>query len=273
MKPQTLQESDGTTLAWIEAGPETASGEPLLLIHGVGMRAEAWGPQIETLSTHLRVIALDMPGHGGTSALPAGALLPDYVAWAERAMQALGLRSANVAGHSMGALIALGLAASRPYLVLRVALLNAVHRRTTEARAAVVARAEAIAAGAFDLENPLQRWFLPGEDAVRAQVSGWLSDVDRDGYAAAYHAFALGDATYADQLGRVSCPALMLTGAADPNSTAEMAHAMADAAPRGRAVVIEGHRHMVNLTAPDAVSQALSDWLAIPLHTLQEKRA
>lgn len=255
MTPRTLQASDGTTLRWIEAG----SGAPLVLIHGVGMRAEAWGPQMGLPG---RVIALDMPGHGGTSALPKGALLPDYVAWAARSMEDLGLTSASVAGHSMGALVALGLAVTHPDKVRRVALLNGVHRRTAEARAAVVARAEAIAAGDFDLETPLNRWFQPGEEDVRAAVAGWLSQVDRAGYAAAYRAFSLGDDIYAGDLARIACPALMLTGAGDANSTAEMAEAMAKAAPMGHSVVIEGHRHMVNLTAPAAVNDALTRWLA-----------
>lgn len=263
MTPQTLRGSDGT-LRWIEAG----SGEPVLLIHGVGMRAEAWGPQMALPG---RVMALDMPGHGGTSGLPAGASLADYVDWAARSMTALGLVSANVAGHSMGALVALGLAVRHPDKVLRVALLNGVHRRSREARAAVEARARAIAQGAFDLETPLNRWFVPGQDAVRSAVAGWLSTVDRAGYAAAYHAFALGDDIYADALSQIACPALMLTGACDPNSTAEMAHTMA-AACGGQTVVIEGHRHMVNLTAPDAVNAALTQWLATPLARL-EKRA
>ena len=263
--PQTLRLSDGSSLRWIEAG----AGDPLLLIHGVGLRAEAWGPQMGLPG---RVIAVDMPGHGGTSALPAGAMLPDYVAWAARAMAALGLRRANVAGHSMGALVALGLAATSPARVTRLALLNAVHCRSTEARAAVVARADAIARGDFDLETPLTHWFQPGQEAVRAAVAGWLSAVDRAGYAAAYRAFAVGDATYADALAHLTCPALLLTGAADANSTTEMANAMAKAAPLGHAVVIETHRHMVNLTAPDVVNAALSDWLATPL-TLMEKHA
>lgn len=266
MKRRTLPASDGT-LSWIEAG----EGEPLLLLHGVGMRAEAWGPQIAALRGH-RVIALDMPGHGGTAPLPKGAMLPDYVTWAAEAMDRLGLRAANVAGHSMGSLIALGLAVSHPEKVLRVALLNAVHRRTPEARAAVIARAEAIAAGEFDLDTPLNRWFGPGEEAVRAEVAGWLSGVDRKGYAMAYRAFAMGDATYADMLDRIACPALFLTGAGDPNSTATMAREMAAMAPQGRAVVIEGHRHMVNLTAPDLVTQALTDWLT-PQPRPMEKRA
>jgi pimeloyl-ACP methyl ester carboxylesterase len=263
MTPRTLRASDGTTLRWIEAG----SGAPLLLIHGVGMRAEAWAPQMGLPG---RVIAVDMPGHGGTSALPEGALLQDYVGWAARAMAQLGLTSASVAGHSMGALVALGLAVTHPEKVRRVALLNGVHRRTAEARAAVVARAAAIAAGDFDVETPLNRWFQPGEEALRADVAGWLRQADPAGYAAAYRAFSLGDDTYADDLCHLTCPALMLTGADDPNSTAVMAQAMAKAAPLGQAAVIDGHRHMVNLTAPDAVNEALTRWLATPP---MEKRA
>ena len=75
-------------------------------------------------------------------------------------------------------------------------------------------------------------------------------------------AFATGDATYAGAWPRVELPALFLTGDGDANSTPAMARAMAAAAPRGRAVVIEGHGHMVPMTAPAAVNRALADWLA-----------
>jgi pimeloyl-ACP methyl ester carboxylesterase len=44
-----------------------------------------------------------------------------------------------------------------------------------------------------------------------------------------------------------------------------MTRIMAATAPRGRAVVIDGHRHMANLTAPDRVTAALRDWLQTPL--------
>jgi pimeloyl-ACP methyl ester carboxylesterase len=178
---------------------------------------------------------------------------------------ALGVGAVNVAGHSMGALIATGLAADYPQLVRRVAVLNAVHRRTPEARAAVVARAEAMAQGEFDAQAPLARWFSDADAAVRAQVARWLDEVDRDGYAAAYRAFAEGDDVYADRWGGICCPALVLTGDGDPNSTPDMTRIMAATAPRGRAVVIDGHRHMVNLTAPDRVTAALRDWLQTPL--------
>ncbi len=110
-------------------------------------------------------------------------------------------------------------------------------------------------------------------EQLRAQVAGWLRTVNPVGYAAAYRAFAGGDATYADAWPQISCPMLALTGALDANSSPAMARAMAAAAPRGRAVVIEGHRHMVNLTAPEAVTTALADWLAEPVVTIEGLRA
>lgn len=269
MTLQTLRLSDGApvseTVSYTDSDPDGGTDRVLVLLHGVGMNAAAWGPQIAALSEQYRVIALDMPGHGGSDLLAGTPALPDYVAWAARVLRGLGLGMVNVAGHSMGALIATGLAATYPDLVIRVAILNGVHRRSPQASAAVLARAEALAQGANDIAAPLARWFTEDEAQVRDQVAGWLRGVNLKGYAAAYRAFATGDATYADAWPRILCPALILTGTHDANSTPAMARAMADAAPRGRAVILQDQRHMMNLTAAKAVSEALLHWLAEPL--------
>ncbi|WP_300517487.1 alpha/beta hydrolase [Aliiroseovarius sp.] len=259
MTSTTLPLSDGGILSFREAG----RGAPVVLIHGVGLQSAAWGPQVEALAGTHRVIALDMPGHGGSSPLSEGAELPEYVAWLARALVALGLEKVSLAGHSMGALITLGFAATHPECVTRAALLNPVYRRSAEARAAVVARAGEIRQGGIDPDTPLSRWFSdsPADRTARADVARWLAEVNPHGYATAYGAFARGDATYAGRIGAITCPFWTITGDGDPNSTPGMARAIAEAAPRGRALVIAGHRHMVNLTAPDAVNAALRDWL------------
>lgn len=246
--------------AFIDRGK---GGETLVLIHGVGMRVEAWGPQIERLSKDHRIIAVDLPGHGFSAPLDMRPELPNFVGWFARLVDDLGLEAVNVAGHSMGALIAAGFAATEPSKLRRVALLNGVYKRTPLARQAVEARADEILSGAFDREAPLERWFSQDEKdgAAYRLVRELLQKVDPGGYAAAYRAFATGDAVYSDNWPKVTTPALFLTGDGDSNSTAEMAQDMANAAPHGRAVVIKGHRHMVNLTAPEEVSEALADWL------------
>lgn len=257
MMSRTLHLSDGLAVRVIEAG----QGAPVLLIHGVGMQAEAWAPQIDALADSFRVMAVDMPGHGGSDPLPGVPLLPDYVAWAARVVEALALGPVSLAGHSMGSLIAAGLAVERPDLVDRAALLNGVFRRSPEAKAAVLARAAEIGAGHVAIDGPLARWFGPADGVVRDCVAGWLRAVSVAGYAAAYRAFAEGDSTYADRLESIRCPLLVLTADGDTNSTPAMTQSMAALAPRGRAVVITGHRHMVNLTAPKIVTNALRHWL------------
>ncbi|MFT3972518.1 MAG: alpha/beta fold hydrolase [Amaricoccus sp.] len=254
--PRRSETRSGT--AYVAEG----TGEPLVLIHGVGLRLEAWAAQIEALAATHRVIALDMPGHGGSAPLDADARLPDFVAWLERTFDDLRLERANLAGHSMGALITGGMAATHPGRLDRVALLCGVHRRTPEAAAAVQARAATLRDGERDSSGPLSRWFGNAASPARTLVRDWLESVDPDGYATAYTAFATGDATYADAWPAIAQPALFLTGALDGNSTPEMARTMAAAALRGTAVVIEGHGHMVPMTAPDAVNAALRAWLA-----------
>lgn len=253
----------GGTVAYRTKG----AGEPLVLIHGVGMQSAAWAPQIEKFATNYHVIALDMPGHGGSDPLPPGSQLPDYVAWCQSVLKALDLGAVNLAGHSMGALIAGGMAATHPELVQRVALLNGVFLRGNVAKSAVLARAADISGGKIDLEAPLARWFDGHQQQARAQVAGWLGAVDPVGYSTAYTAFAGGDTTYADVYSHISCPFLAMTGDGDPNSTPEMSHAMAAAVQNGQVITIEGHRHMINLTAIDDVNAHLSNWLTQPLMT------
>ncbi|WP_111892270.1 alpha/beta fold hydrolase [Acinetobacter sp. MB5] len=261
MISKTLQLSN-QRVHYLEAG----QGEPLILIHGVGMQASAWYPQIEYFSKHYHVIALDMPGHGQSSCLPEQASLQDFVDWTIDVIQALGLGAVNLAGHSMGSLITAGVAASAPQLVKRIAVLNGVYKRTPEAKQAVQARAAELRQGVIDIQTPLQRWFSNTEtdQFACAKVKMWLSEVNLQGYATAYTAFAHGDDIYADRWSSIHCPALVLTGEQDLNSTAEMTYRMAEQAEKGQAVVIPDERHMVNLTAPNLVNQAMQNWLHTP---------
>jgi (E)-2-((N-methylformamido)methylene)succinate hydrolase len=240
---------------------EKGEGEPILFIHGVGLNAEAWAPQIAGFSATHRVIAMDMAGHGESAPPPHSATLDDYVAQARRLLDDLGIMAANVVGHSMGGLVAMGLALAHPQRVRRLGVLNSVHERTSDARAAVEARAAAIAPGQ-SFEATLDRWFDKDEEALRARVRGWLERTDNASYAGAYRIFATADRAFSGQLSGILCPALFATGEGDPNSTPAMAEAMAHAAPRGRSAVVAGARHMMPLTHWQDTNALLSGLLA-----------
>ena len=78
--------SDADTLVHRLRGKEAGStrylrqgrGDPVILIHGVGMAASIWAPQLAALSPDFDVIAYDMLGHGGSSLPPEEARLSDY---------------------------------------------------------------------------------------------------------------------------------------------------------------------------------------------------
>ena len=240
-------------------------GAPLVLVHGVGLRAESWFQQIEALRADYRIYAVDMPGHGHSrrldDAAPSLDHFTDRLAGFVRAV--IG-EPVIVAGHSMGALVALDLAARHGDLCMGVAALNAVYGRSAEACEAILERADSLqgATGEDMASAPVKRWFGDNpkghERAMAAHCRGWLDDADRRGYADAYRIFAASDGPSC--LAALAVPALFLTGDGDLNSTASMTEAMALIAPRARAVVIKGARHMVQMTHPQAVNAALAEF-------------
>ncbi|MGI9335855.1 MAG: alpha/beta fold hydrolase [Gammaproteobacteria bacterium] len=247
----------------------TGGGSPVVLIHGVGLRSESWLPQIDALAIRYSVNAADMPGHGESSAMELSA--PTIGQYADRMaafIEATVGEPAILIGHSMGALIVLDIAARFPTLCRGVAAITAVYRRSQAATQAIQERARAIRLSDDDdlATSPVTRWFgasPTGEEArLAALCIQWLTEGDRDGYATAYGVFANQDGLSDAALASIDVPALFLTADGDPNSTPEMSRAMAQIAPRGEALVIEGARHMVQLTHPEEINAALGEFCA-----------
>ncbi|MEU6258124.1 alpha/beta fold hydrolase [Streptomyces sp. NPDC047043] len=100
------------------------SGEPLLLLHGIGHHRQAWDPVVDILATERDVIAVDLPGFGASPGLPDGLAydLPTTTAVFGAFCEALELERPHVAGNSLGGLLALEL--GREKLVRSVTALS-----------------------------------------------------------------------------------------------------------------------------------------------------
>ena len=253
------------------------AGEPLVLIHGVGMQAGIWKPQIDSLAAEWQVIVYDVLGHGQSPLPPGEPTLGDYSDQLLHLLDHLRIDAANVAGHSMGALIALDFALHHDTRCLRVAALNAVYRRTAEQREAVLARANGLATGTSDstIQQTIARWLgapLPEHLVeVGKQLRRYLSSTDLLGYSRTYRLFATSDQAHAGKLGALKMPALFLTAQHDQNSSPEMSRKMASEVESGVAVIISDARHMVTVTHPAEVNRALESWLQLPLGARQKR--
>ncbi|GGA21932.1 alpha/beta fold hydrolase [Neptunicoccus cionae] len=241
-------------LAAITAG----EGPLVVLIHGVGLRAEAWGAQIDALAKSHRVVAVDMPGHGKSARL-AGT--PTLAAYTDRIAEVID-GPATVIGHSFGAMIALDLAIRYRAKVSRLAALNAIYHRSPQARQAVLARADSLDGESHaDPAGPLERWFGPTASTARSACEVWLRDADPAGYRDAYRVFAQENGAQDDYLRSLPCPALFLTGGQEPNSTPAMSQQMAALVPHGRAEILPDAAHMAPMTHGDDVNRILTDFM------------
>ncbi|MEX0788163.1 MAG: alpha/beta hydrolase [Anaerolineales bacterium] len=108
----TVRRSPGAGLAWTEhadaAGPESP---PIVLIHGAGGGRLSWPPALRRMAGG-RVFALDLPGHGqapGPGATTIGGYAEVVLDW----LRQVQIGAALLVGHSMGAAIALTVAARR----------------------------------------------------------------------------------------------------------------------------------------------------------------
>jgi pimeloyl-ACP methyl ester carboxylesterase len=204
-------------------------GPSLVLVHGLGGAASNWVELVPALTGSYRVLALDLPGHGGSSPLPAAPSLTPFADVVAVVAEREGLLPACVVGHSLGGLVALRLALRRPDAVRALLLASAAGISSgTRAREAavttlVLARParlvvpfRRLVAGVEWLRYPVFGSFLVSDPAAlsAAAVEGFLS-----GPARHTDVLSAGRALVADDpridLGHVRCPCLVLAGARD----------------------------------------------------------
>jgi pimeloyl-ACP methyl ester carboxylesterase len=86
------------------------AGRPLLLVHGLGSSWRTWAPVMGALAAEREVVAVDLPGHGGTPPLDGEASIATFADALTAFMEARGLRDVDTVGSSMGARLVLELA-------------------------------------------------------------------------------------------------------------------------------------------------------------------
>lgn len=242
-------------------------GEPVVLIHGVGLDLNMWEAQVAILANRFQVIRYDMLGHGSSATPIPATQLGDFVDQLAELVDALEFARIILIGFSMGGLIAHRFACLYPGKVKRLVLMNTVFRRTPEQRRAVQQRVRQVAAdgAAATADLAIQRWFSTGFRERNAKevetIRQRLITNDPQGYLAAYRIFGDAGDEVPEQLKAITCPTLVLTGEDDVGSTPEMAEQLAACLPDAKVVVLPGLRHMAPIEGAKEVNAALLDFL------------
>lgn len=253
---QSIQKIGTEQISYYDRG----EGAPAVLIHGMLGDFLDWEPVLEPLAASHRVIAIDLPGFGGSSK-PRREYSPEYfVSTLHEFFQKLELREFILAGNSFGGQIAILYALPYPSSVANLLLLNSggFGKHTEEEKALIEPRFSESVLAAL---NPAINVLLFGgvftktsETSVRylAKQNDKLRRADYSAYAyAAAQSIRLSLSSYlADRLPELQCPPLLIWGEKDqvlPVAQAELALTQ----PRnGRLKTIPSNGHVPQLECP-----------------------
>jgi pimeloyl-ACP methyl ester carboxylesterase len=119
---KTVVLSNGERLAYIDAGPRDAP--PLVLIHGYTDSARDWAPIAPLLTPRLRLIIVDLRGHGDSGKPECCYSRFDFAYDIKLLLDTLGIPTINIAGHSLGSIVAQTFAELWPGSTRRLVLIS-----------------------------------------------------------------------------------------------------------------------------------------------------
>lgn len=248
--------SDGADIYWKVEG-ETDRPR-LVLLNSIGTDMDLWSPVLPLLREHVAVLRIDTRGHGGSDAPPGDYSLAGLARDVAAVMDAAGWDKAQVAGLSLGGMIAMQMALDMPE---RVTGLIPICTSATMDRAAWTTRVDTVRrdgmAGIVDLA--MSRFLSPAFIAERpghaATIRRALLTMQAEGYAGC--AAAIRDMALADRLGGIACPTLVISGERD-SSTPYVGHGdhLVSTIPGARHIALPA-AHLAPLEAPDALADAI----------------
>ncbi len=231
----------GAEVIAYRSGPESAPTPTVVLLHGIGMTHRTFEDLQPLLAAEFSVISLDLPGFGATRKPPRPFTVGDHAQAVDEALDRLGVGSRLLVGHSMGCQFAVEQAILHPDEVAGIVLIAPVvdsERRTLPAQARDLA--------VDTLREPPRANARVLIDYARCGLSWYLVTLK-----------AMFDYDTETQLRLVTCDVVVVRGERDPVAREAWCLRLVGIAAHGTLVTVSGKAHVVPLTAPESVMDAV----------------
>jgi len=259
---------------------QQGGGSPVLLVHGTGASTHSWRGLAPLLAAHHRVVSMDLPGHGFTSALPRGAsTLPGVARAVGALMERLKVKPQLAIGHSAGAAILARMVLDKAIDPRALVSINGALMPLPGVPGAVflpIARLLAV----NSLAARIFAWRANDPAAVRRLVASTGSHIDREGVdlygrlmrspahvTGTLQMMAGWDlAPLERDLGRLALPLLLLAGTRDGTVPPSEADRVQERVKGARLVRLGGLGHLAHEEKPAEILRLVSEF-ADPLTT------
>jgi pimeloyl-ACP methyl ester carboxylesterase len=246
---------------------EAGSGEPTILLHGVGFTggADNWFLNMGPLSSRLRVLAPDFVGWGKGDRLDLEYSFAYLVDFIREFQDALGIQRSNIVGHSMGGWVASLFAYESPERVAKLVLVASGGTATRtlpsmtafkpptrdQLRAQLEARVKAPGVNLDEVaDQEFAKAQLPGAVEAYQKI---MNHMNNGLTRARYNTLR--------RLPLIKAPTLVVWGRNDSTNALEMGQKTHELIPGCKLVVIENCDHFIPTEHPDEFNQALLEFL------------
>lgn len=255
MEKQSAEVKEGK-IAYLSAG----QGQPLLLLHSLGVSGESWKEVFQPLAENYRVCALDMMGHGDSSKPPRNYLIEDYARNVIDFADKMGLEKIRLCGNSVGALVALEVAAGYPERVKSLVLVGCPGWNTWDRMERIM-----LSALSYDIEgNPLpvsQEQLAMTFTRVTPELMEWMSQQRaKAGLWMKKTMIAIGLYDVITRLPLVKCPTLVLFGSND--MLREQEQALLEGIPGAKHALVNDAGHLPQIDNPATFLQEVRSFLS-----------
>jgi pimeloyl-ACP methyl ester carboxylesterase len=240
-----------------ERPPDLSRGHTVLCLHGASGNSALFGDVLERLAKAHSPLAFDFPGHARSGSLDALGSIAALSAHVRGVCAALGVERTALLGGSLGGMVALETALAAPGLVSALVLVASGAKVPVDPQSLEQLRLVTEGKARREFDRSAYTAATPPDVLRRA----FMEELKVDPRVVYQNALAVRDFDREADLGRVSCPTLVVVGDEDAKGR-PASDLLASRIPGARLAVIPKCAQRVALVAPDALAEVVLDFLA-----------
>ena len=223
---------------------------PIVFIHGLGLKKEMWTPQIEFFKDH-NVLTYDLIGHGKTPLQKTQLNFEDFTKQLLNLIDELNINKIHLVGFSLGSLIARHFAAEHSDRLSSLVLHGSIYKRSVEQKRVIENRFELIKnSRSASKKSSLRRWlsekFIKNNKEIYDKIYAMLENIDHKNLLKAYKLFVFYEDDD-DMINKIKANTLVTTGQFDVGSTIEMAQNLSNQIKNSKYIEIKNGKHLCNI--------------------------